>query len=60
MEEFQNHNLEYMVEDYHEMTDFDDIVFEDTESPREGVDGYFDSDCEDFELVSLTDHLQLY
>ncbi|KAG5541701.1 hypothetical protein RHGRI_021510 [Rhododendron griersonianum] len=37
MEQFQNHNLEFMVEDYHEMTDFNDILFEDTESPREGT-----------------------
>ncbi|XP_058222197.1 uncharacterized WD repeat-containing protein C2A9.03-like isoform X1 [Rhododendron vialii] len=52
MQQFQNHNLEYMVEDYHEMTGFDGILFEDTESPREGVDGYFDSDFEDdFELT---------
>lgn len=61
MEQFQNHNLEFMVEDYHEMTDFNDILFEDTESPREGVDGYFDSEFkDDFELASLTDHQQLY
>ncbi|KAG5541703.1 hypothetical protein RHGRI_021510 [Rhododendron griersonianum] len=54
MEQFQNHNLEFMVEDYHEMTDFNDILFEDTESPREGVDGYIDLDFkDDFELATL-------
>ncbi|XP_057470198.1 uncharacterized WD repeat-containing protein C2A9.03-like isoform X1 [Actinidia eriantha] len=47
MEQFQNHDLEYMVEDYYDMTDFED----DTDSQSNGVDESLDSDFEDdFEL----------
>lgn len=47
MEQFQNTDLEYMVEDYYDMTDFED----DTDSQRNGVDESLDSDLEDdFEL----------
>ncbi|PSR99992.1 WD40 repeat, conserved site protein [Actinidia chinensis var. chinensis] len=47
MEQFQNHDLEYMVEDYYDMTDFED----DTDSQSNGVDEALDSDFEDdFEL----------
>lgn len=55
MAQFRNHELEYMVEDYYDMTDFDDNSFdEDTYSPKNGPDESLDSDFEDdFDLVCL-------
>uniref|UniRef100_A0A5B7BMK4 Uncharacterized protein n=1 Tax=Davidia involucrata TaxID=16924 RepID=A0A5B7BMK4_DAVIN len=47
MAQFQNHELEYMVDDYYDMTDFDDNPIEDTESQRNGVDESSNSDIED-------------
>ncbi|CAL5414897.1 unnamed protein product [Camellia sinensis] len=47
MAQFLNQDLEYMVDDYYDMTDFDDYPFEDTESRRGGVDESLDSDFED-------------
>ncbi|KAA8538049.1 hypothetical protein F0562_027371 [Nyssa sinensis] len=48
MSQFQNHELEYMVDDYYDMTDFDDNNrFEATESQRNVVDESLDSDIED-------------
>ncbi|XP_057490320.1 uncharacterized WD repeat-containing protein C2A9.03-like isoform X1 [Actinidia eriantha] len=47
MEQFQNHELENMVEDDYDMTDFE----EDIDSQRNGVDESLDSDFEDdFEM----------
>lgn len=55
MEQFQDHNLEYMVQNYYEIADVDDNLFEDPELPREGVYGYLDLEFEDdVELVCLT------
>ena len=57
MEQFQNHELENMVEDYYDMTDFE----EDIDSQRNGVDESLDSDFEDdFEMVYLIWHRRLY
>uniref|UniRef100_A0A5B7BSI3 Uncharacterized protein n=1 Tax=Davidia involucrata TaxID=16924 RepID=A0A5B7BSI3_DAVIN len=47
MAQFQNHELEYMVDDYYDMTDFDDNPFEETESQRNSVDESLDSDIDD-------------
>lgn len=47
MEQFQDHNLEYMVQNYYEVADVDDNLFEDPELPREGVYGYLDLEFED-------------
>ncbi|CAL5348744.1 unnamed protein product [Camellia sinensis] len=47
MAQFLNQDLEYMVDDYYDMTDFDDYPFEDIESRRGGVDESLDSDFED-------------
>ena len=54
MEQFPNHELEYIVDDYYDITDFED----DNDSPRIGsssMDGdSSDSDFEDdFELVII-------
>lgn len=48
----QNQELEYMVDEYYDTTDFDDSTFAD-ESPRStDVDDSLDSDFEDdFEVV---------
>lgn len=53
MAQFRNHELEYMVEDDYDMTDFDDNSFdEDTDSPKNGPDESLDSDFEDdFDLT---------
>ncbi|KAG5544291.1 hypothetical protein RHGRI_016893 [Rhododendron griersonianum] len=53
MAQFRNHELEYMVEDYYDMTDFDANSFdEDTDSPKNGPDESLDSDFEDdFDLT---------
>ncbi|CAK9136168.1 unnamed protein product [Ilex paraguariensis] len=53
MAQFHNHELEYIVDDYYDTTDFADNPFEDDESPRSGgvddsLDSYFE---DDFELV---------
>lgn len=51
MEQFPNHELEYVVDDYYDITDFED----DSDSPRIGSsmdDDSADSDFEDdFDLV---------
>ncbi|CAK9174272.1 unnamed protein product [Ilex paraguariensis] len=48
MAQFQNHELEYIVDDYYDTTDFDDNPFEEDELPRSGgVDDSLDSDFED-------------
>ncbi|KAL6969100.1 hypothetical protein U1Q18_042992 [Sarracenia purpurea var. burkii] len=51
MAHFQNQDLEYMGEDYYDMTDFEDNPFEDTESHMNDVDESLDSDfVDDFDL----------
>jgi len=49
----QNQELEYMVDEYYDTTDFDDSTFGDDESPRStDPDVSADSDFEDdFEVV---------
>lgn len=52
MEQFPNHELEYAVDDYYDVTDFED----ENDSPRIGIsstdDDSADSDFEDdFEMV---------
>ncbi|CAK9139753.1 unnamed protein product [Ilex paraguariensis] len=51
MAQFHNHELEYIVDDYYDTTDFADNPFEDDESPRSGgvddsLDSYFEDDFE--------------
>ncbi|XAR48572.1 hypothetical protein NMG60_11031438 [Bertholletia excelsa] len=52
MEQFPNYDLEYVIDDFYDMSDFDDDPFEGTESHRDGVGGSLDSEFEDdFELT---------
>jgi len=52
MEHSQNQELEYTVDNYYDMTNFDDHQFEDSESLSDSVDDSLDSDFEDdFEQV---------
>lgn len=56
MAQFQNHELEYMVDDYYNTTDFEDNTpLEDTDSSHSNsVVDELESDFEDeFELVKL-------
>ncbi|GAB4845063.1 hypothetical protein Ancab_038469 [Ancistrocladus abbreviatus] len=51
MAHFQNDVLEYVVDDYYDMSDFDDEPFSEGSTPKGGSDDPFDSDFEDdFEI----------
>lgn len=51
MAEFQNPDLEYVVDDYYDMTDFEEDSFSETDPLRNSPVESFDSDVEDnFEM----------
>lgn len=51
MAEFQNPDLEYVVDDYYDMTDFEEDSFSETDPQRNSPFEAFDSDVEDnFEM----------
>lgn len=51
---FNNDELEYVVDDYYDASDFEDDPFGDVESPRNNNFDSFDSDFEDdFPTVSV-------
>lgn len=55
MAEFQNPDLEYVVDDYYDMTDFEEDSFSETDPQRNSPFEAFDSDVEDnFEMVGIS------
>ena len=54
MDHFQNDDLEYVVDDYFDVDDFDDDPFADMQSHKRDDIDPFDSDFEDdFDMVSF-------
>ncbi|GMH00126.1 hypothetical protein Nepgr_001965 [Nepenthes gracilis] len=47
MSHIQNDDLEYVVDDYYDMTDFDNEPFSEGSTPKSSSDSPFDSDLED-------------
>ena len=55
MAQFQNHDLEYVVDDYYDMTDFEEDTLSETDPHIDSSVEGLDSDVEDnFEMVGIS------